>query len=358
MELAITLGPDEFDKAVEQGHALIAARPMDFTIHHRLFDLYDAYDRRDEAMCVARGLKFLKQANTRELELAASVDDELKQAHGALSREAMRMGAYHPSESLRLSDVFSLIWPMIAAREGRTHAHFSLDRANRTQVNLQASEPLARFIAYACQVLDAPVPDFFPRPGEPGDLLTAALTEFEGGQVKTVFPTLLAGSDALAKQGDRAWLFRAARAVTRARPEHILAAVLPSGTSLRQAVYGAIMVSHPGVAIPEDLTEAARAYAVEIQRYLPPARLDQLRTLITRLIETAGADTRAWVQGVSFTATRLGFALCDDLETAARIVTQEDDNTMVSAKDRMRDLVAYSMSLPYFSLRRALGFAS
>jgi tetratricopeptide (TPR) repeat protein len=355
LDLAISLGDDELEKAVTAAHALIAARPMDFGFYHQLVDLYLRQQRRDRARLMARGLKFLKQATEAELELAEIGDDSFVQARGNITREMWRQSVYHPLESSQLSDVFSIIWPMVAAHEGRTHAHYSIERKDRASVSIQAPDPLARFIAYACQILDAPVPDFFRREDEIGGLVTAALADVEGGQVRTVFPSVLAGKDALAKQSEQAWAFRAARAVARARPEHILAAVLPSGTSLRHAIYGAVMVSHPGVAIPADCQDAARRYGQEIQRYLPPARLDQLKTLVTRLIEGGSADTRAWVQGVDYTVTRLGFVLSDDLETSVRIVTQEgDEGSLVPARDRMKDLVAYAVSEEYFDLRKAL----
>ena len=80
-------------------------------------------------------------------------------------------------------------------------------------------------------------------------------------------------------------------------------------------------------------------------------------SLIKQLLDAEDIDTKRWLQGAAFTVTRAGFILSDSLETAARIVTQEGDASIaVPYKDRLRDLIAYSVSDPYMRVRRELGF--
>jgi hypothetical protein len=170
-----------------------------------------------------------------------------------------------------------------------------------------------------------------------------------------VYPSLLAGDDALGKQPDPAYAFRAGRAVARVQPEHILASVLRSGANLRDAVYGAVAVAQPNVAVPAEARDRVGAYADLIRRHLPPARLDTLRALTARVIESGGADTKAWLIGVDYTVSRIGFLLSDNLETAARIVTQgATEGALVPAKDLVKDLVAFSVGPGYLRARKAL----
>jgi len=101
--------------------------------------------------------------------------------------------------------------------------------------------------------------------------------------------------------------------------------------------------------------EQAHGYAQEIERYLAPARLEQLRLLVLRVIEEGGADTRTWAVGVEHTVTRAGFVLCDSLEVSARVLTQEPDEPgNLTQKDRVKDLVSYSVSEAHLQLRSAL----
>jgi tetratricopeptide (TPR) repeat protein len=356
MRLAVQIGADSLDKAIDHGHALIAANPMELETYHRLVELYLKQGARDRARALSRTLKFLKQADEAELELVDAGGGP-GQVHRALSRENWRHGVYHPLEDPRLSDLFSLIWPMVAAREGRTHAHHQVARPDRVEVTLQSPNALARFLAHACQIFDAPVPDLFMREDELGGIVIDALADKKSGDEKTVFPSVLVGRTAVADTSETSMKFRTGRAIARVRPDHILGSVLASATALRHAVFGAIRVADPAAEIPMDVESAAAGYAAAIERYMQPSRLEQLKSLAQRVHEHE-IDCRAWVQGVTYTATRAGFVLCDSLDVAAQILTREgDDGSPIAAKDRVRDLVAYSVSEPYLRLRKAVGLA-
>ena len=357
MRLAVQLGTDALDKAIDHGHALIAANPMELETYHRLVELYLKQGSRDRARALSRTLKFLKQADEAELELVDSGGGP-GLVHRTLSRDNWRHDVYHPLEDPRLSDLFALIWPMVAAREGRTHAHHQVARADRIEVTLQSPTGLARFLAHACQIFDAPVPDFFVRDDETGAIVIDALVDKKSGDEKTMFPSVLAGKVALSDTNETSMKFRAGRAIARARPEHILGAVLPSASALRHAVYGAIRVADPSAEIPSDAESAVAAHASAIGRYLPPSRLEQLKSIAQRVRDHGDVDCRGWVQGLAYTATRAGFVLCDSLEVAAQILTREgDDGSPITAKERIRDLVGYSVSEPYLRLRKAVGLA-
>ena len=66
----------------------------------------------------------------------------------------------------------------------------------------------------------------------------------------------------------------------------------------------------------------------------------------------------SWRTATDLTANRVGLILCNDLETAARRVAVETGGvSTLSAKDRLRDLLSYSVSEGYFAVRRHLGLA-
>ncbi|HET6582123.1 MAG TPA: hypothetical protein VFG69_01725, partial [Nannocystaceae bacterium] len=353
LRMAVALGDDGLDKAVMHGHALIATAPNEFETYHRLIEIYLKMGKRDRARAIARTLRFLKQADEAEVELA----DQAKvgsQARGTISRELWRSALYHPSEDPRLSDLFALVWPMVAAREGRTLAHHRVRRDARTEVLLQSPTAMARYLAHACQVLDAPVPDFYIREDELGGLTVDALADGDGAN-RTVYPSLLAGRDALHDQSEGGLKFRTGRAIAKAKPEHILSAVLPSAASLRHAVWGAVAATHGNDAVPSDCRSEALRYGELLGKFLQASRLEQLKLLAAKVVQAGDVDTRGWVQGVAYTITRAGFVICDNLETAAQILTREgEDGTPVPAKERIRDLIAYSVSEPYMRLRKEL----
>ena len=58
----------------------------------------------------------------------------------------------------------------------------------------------------------------------------------------------------------------------------------------------------------------------------------------------------------SLTATRAGFLICNDLEIATRLVQTEPVSIGVAdPKDKMRDLILWSISDEYFTVREHLG---
>ncbi|MBC8073331.1 MAG: hypothetical protein IAG13_33735, partial [Deltaproteobacteria bacterium] len=356
MKLAISLGDDELDKAVAHGHAIINISPLEFETYHRLVEIYLRIGRKDRARSISRTLRFLKQADEAEIELAEAGSGSQSQARGTITRELWRQTVNHPAHDPRLSDLFAILWPIVAVREGRTLAHHRIRRDARTEVSIQSPTALARYLAHACQVLDAPVPDLYLRDDELGGVSIDALADTEGGTNKTVYPSVLAGRDAIAEKDEVASKFRAGRVIARAKPEHILAAVIPSAQNLRHAAWGAIAATGAAATVPTDVKTEAGRYAELFVKFVQGAKLDQLKALATKVVKPGDVDTRAWLQGIAHTSTRAGFVLCDSLDVAAQLLTREgDEGSTVTAKERIRDLIAYSVSEPYFRLRKELG---
>lgn len=71
----------------------------------------------------------------------------------------------------------------------------------------------------------------------------------------------------------------------------------------------------------------------------------------------ARADVKRWLQAVELTSCRSGFLVCNDLETAAKMVTQLGAQGPVNLppKEKVKELVLFSVSEEYFRLREHLG---
>lgn len=353
IKLAIQLGDDALDKATSHAHALIAHDPMDFDRYHQLVDLYGKTGNQHRARAVAKTLRFLKKANEAEEALLEGASGP-GQVRSALTRDHWRKNVFHPSQNGRAADILSLVWAVIAVREGQSHAHFDVARKDRVEVSLKSKAGLARYVAHACQMLDVSVPDLFQRDVDGMGVRVAALVDNSSGKA-TVFPSLIAGNGAAKDASEVGLKFRAGRSVARVRPENILLTVLPSAGAVRKVVYGGVLAAKPDAELPEDVRDAAKTYAGELKTHLPPARLEQLQSLAGGVIKS-GFDAKAFAEGAAYTTTRAGFVLCDSIETAAAMLTREgDEGSSVSAKDRIADLIGYSVSLPYLKLRKQLG---
>ena len=78
--------------------------------------------------------------------------------------------------------------------------------------------------------------------------------------------------------------------------------------------------------------------------------------VVSKLLESGGAlDLKRWVAGVDLTADRAGLMVCHDLETAAEIIKASDEaSSAVPAQERLKELVLYGVSAPFFELRQRL----
>jgi hypothetical protein len=101
-----------------------------------------------------------------------------------------------------------------------------------------------------------------------------------------------------------------------------------------------------------------------VQQYLPllqtkiqPQFLEQLHQVVKRFLQNAGeVDLNKWGHAVEATGHRVGFVLSGDLEVAARMVSMEPVTVGgPQAKDKIKELVLYSISEEYFAVRQALG---
>lgn len=346
INLAVVVGGDALDKAITQVQSLVEQSPLEYDNYHRLVELYLAAKQRDAAIAVARTLRFLKQADEAEIELAEELGENFRPARGSITRKIWRdvLLATNP----QLSDLYGLIWPVMAAREGQTHPKLGVDRNARENVSLQ-SPGLARWVAFVAQVLDMPPPELFLKKGTPGGLNVAVPGDAQG-----FHPTLIAGDDALGKQPDAAIAFRVGRALARVHPHLIAAAILPSSSSLRDAIYGAVALTHPQVAIPKELREGAKIWGEAISKVLPPSRLDELKKGVGRVIERGGADTKNWLRGADISAARVGFLLSDSLDVSARMILQGGGGSSTEGRELIKSLVAFSVSGPYLAARRSL----
>ena len=148
-------------------------------------------------------------------------------------------------------------------------------------------------------------------------------------------------------------MFIAGRHLTDYKPEHYIRTLLPSNSELKTVLMASLRIAN---LVPGD--PQIDATATEIRKYLQAPQIDALGTIGRRFM-AAGArtDVKKWLQGVEMTACRAGFLVCNDLKTAANMVQAlgASGPVDVPAKDKIKDLVLFSVSEEYFRLRVALG---
>jgi hypothetical protein len=86
-------------------------------------------------------------------------------------------------------------------------------------------------------------------------------------------------------------------------------------------------------------------------------QLEGLRMVVKKfLAEGAKANVKRWVQAVEITSCRAGLLLCGDLEIAKKIIAAEPQQPNdLSAQEKLKEILQFSVSEQYHALRGALG---
>jgi hypothetical protein len=155
-------------------------------------------------------------------------------------------------------------------------------------------------------------------------------------------------------------MFICGRHLTNYRTEYYIRTLFPSQAELTIMLLAAVVVAFPGTPMPADTKQQIQTTARELAKYMDPVQLEGLRHFAKRFLdEGAKANIKVWNQSVGLTAARAGLLLCGDLETARKIISAEPEAPGdLSADQKMRELVLFSVSDDYTALRSALGVTS
>ena len=258
----------------------------------------------------------------------------------------------HSDENRYLSAIFSGCWQGVAAMQAFPHKDFGIKREDRRDL---ATDQLmfSKLFVYVAQVMNAPLPDLYlVEDDKASDIqLANAIEKSELCPSFVVRPNLLQGKT------EREVAFLAARRLTFMRPEYYLRMLLPTNTELKVAALSAIVMVQPQFAVPPNMVATIQQYLPKMKKRMTPHALEQLGTIVQRFIKaTPEVNVAKWGHAVDAASHRAGFVVCGDLELAARAVAAEPvvvDGPTV--KDKVKELVLFSISEDYFAVRAQMG---
>jgi len=195
-----------------------------------------------------------------------------------------------------------------------------------------------------------------------GDGLRVANTLGTGAERGRLVPSLLVGAPQLGKHDERELAFEVGKRLAYLRPERFVTLALGTLPKLEGAFAAAItasgtqLVSHDGSPFMAS-TDDARRLVQTLKTQVPGAMLEQVGDLGSKLQGRVGNGLiTSWRSATDHTANRVGFILSNDLETAAKMIATENAAlSTLPVKERLRELLAFSVSEGYFAVRRHLG---
>ncbi|HEY1815687.1 MAG TPA: SIR2 family protein [Kofleriaceae bacterium] len=360
-DLYLEAGAGRRAEAIRELQFLLGHTPDRVELYKALANLYRAEHELDKAWCVSQALVFLGSASDEERMLYEKLrPSEFQPAPRRLTEELWQKNVIHPREDKLVGAIFSSTLAALAATTAQPISAFGLAPETRTDLD-RDPRPVSRIVKYVAGVLAIePAPMVWMQEG--GDGLRVANTVGLGAERQRLVPTLLVGAPLLGKNDERELAFEVGKRMAYLRPERFVTLAVGTLPKLESAFAaallagGARLTSHDGSAYAPD-GEEAQKLASTLKRQVPGPLLEQVGELSRSLTGRVGNGLiSTWRAATDLTANRVGLIVSNDLETAARsIATEGASLSSMSVKERLRDLLAYAVSEPYFAVRRHLG---
>jgi golgin subfamily B member 1 len=262
---------------------------------------------------------------------------------------------FHPDENRYVGGIFGAIWQAAslvrAAPFKNYEKQFGLKKKDKRDI---ANDQVlfSKVFHYVSQVLAVPVPEVYLQAEQPGDIFVANIEE-KGSLV----PAIVVRQGVLTGRTEKEIAFAAARQLTLMRPEHYLKLALPSNTELKTAFLSALIHIQPNFPLKPDQVALVQQYLPLLRSKLQPQWIEILTSVVKKFLQNpTEIDLVKWGNAVEATAHRVGFVVCGDLEVAARLVSAEPAQVGApQPKDKVKELIMYSISEDYFTIRQHLG---
>ena len=332
----------------EEAWRRVRRNPTNADSLRALYRIYDARGDVDKAWCVAQGLVFLDKARPEEKALY-----EKHQTHGLIApRAAVSPNSwvdhlFHPEEELLTGQIFSIIAPAVLL--GRVTSLRRDKKLHQPDPELKqdpekATITAVRALTWAAAALGLAAPPVY--------LEKERETGFE--HIPAVPPLTVVGKGVLSGKTQPEIAFLAGRHLCGYRQEHYVKTLFHAVPDLEDLFLAALTIGSPSLPIAEDMKRRVEPIAKAIQPVLDPEHVDALRGHFLRFVEDGGrTNLQRWASATEKTACRTGLLLCNDLATACNILVAEEGDLGELAKD----LVLFSCSDRYFSLRKQIGIA-
>ncbi len=355
-ELYPLLGPESYEKAVIELRTIIRKTEDlgQMAVHMKtLRRLYAELGKYDRAWCVASVLAYLRKADPEEQSFFEQYRPKTLKAKARLTEEQWQRNLYHPDEDRFISAVLSVVSQSVSAIRAVEHKQLKLDRRKRLDTtNNQLL--FTKAFNFATQVLGVQVPDVYLNPESAGEVDMFNLREKVG-----LTPSFAVGQGLLQGRQEKEVAYVLGKRLTYMRPDHFVRwpQVVPTISELKVAFLAALKLTQPNIPVKPELESAVAQYVGYLKQTVAPQMYEQLSVVVQKFLATrSDADLNRWAKAVDLTATRAGYLICGDLEFAARIA-QGESVTVGSPepKEKVMDLILWSISDEYFALREHLG---
>jgi tetratricopeptide (TPR) repeat protein len=312
-----------------------------------MYDLYYKGRQYDKAWCVASSAVFLLREGAKEEARAFYEQYKPRRplaATGRLTEEQWIKLLFHPDEDPVTGKIFASILGPLRKAKTRPVAQFGFTQKEQ-QDPATSSVALVKALASTAGALNLPVPWIFIRQNQPGGL----------GFVPSEPIASFAGSGLLSGLTPQELAFVAAKHMAYYRNEHYARVLFPTTQELTSIMLAAIKLVKIDQQVPPEAEATVQQLGPLVQQ--DPIAVEGLRKVVKYFLEQGGSSNiKRWYQAVELTSARAGFLLSGDLEICKKMLAMEPGLPGdVSPGEKLKDVVLFSLSENYFTLREALG---
>jgi tetratricopeptide (TPR) repeat protein len=344
---------DQIEAAIGE-HAIVLQRdPMRIDPYRSLYKLYMKTHEYDRAWCMCAALAFLHKADEEESRFFEDYRPRgMIQVKSRLDNEQWVKNLFHKDENIFIGKIFEMITPAaIEAKMNQLRAARQLPVPDRRfkQDPATSTVTFAKTFGWAAQVLGVPLPELYIRNDVSGALVA----------IPSKPAASIAGQTVLTGFTPQELTFIVGKHLSYYRGEHYIRNLFPTLAELKVMLFAGIKIVMSDFAVPAEMMQAVTTTATELAKHMQPIQRDGLRIVVQKFVEDgARADLKRWMQAIEITAARAGLLLCADLEIAKKIIAAEPQLPGdLPPAEKMKELIVFSVSEQYFTLRKTLGIA-
>ncbi|MFW5966062.1 MAG: tetratricopeptide repeat protein, partial [Persicimonas sp.] len=340
---------DDPEGAIEQHKELIRLDPFRIESYRALFKAYIKDKAYDRAWCMSAALSFLQSANEQEEKFYKQyLGDNLPAAKGQFKQDLYRL-LYHDDQEMIISFIMSIIGQGLRDYYARRLKKVWDVHPRKDQLDMDQELLFCKLYKYAAQTVGVvPAPNVYLKRDQALGIRNANADP----------PAVIIGADMMQGKGDRELAFWLGKQLCWMRPEHYLGSVGFPTENLKLLFMAAMHITDPSLGVAEQLGEQGAEVINEMQS-MPAQMLNQMRKYMKQYLSTGkNPNLSAWLTQVEHTCVRMGLVLCGDLHEAASCI-KNDPNPIGKAtvKEKIREMVLFSISDEYFEIRDSLGLA-
>jgi tetratricopeptide (TPR) repeat protein len=340
----------DFSQALAHVRAALRADPGHVASYRSALRLFERCAFPDGAWNAACVLEALGEADINESLLAGAHKPEgLLPARGALIEDDWKNRLLCPERDAKVDEIFSQLGSAVleigletARRQRRLVA---LDDST-LQDPTKSTATVAKTLLWAAKLLGVWVPKLYVVPESSSAFAAPPTRE----------PTLIV-SKSMGSGLDLAELaFLWSRQLTFLRSEHRAFSLFPEVGELTDLLLAALSIGGSEQVPFRKLDGDTKLFARGLKRHLSKDSIAKLQTLTPAFpVTEAKARVQGWALSVQRAAGRAGLLASGNVEVAVNLTRRFPLGGLIQVEDQVKDLMAYSVSGEYASLRERLG---